>query len=125
MEKGVDADHTRAAERRFTDVFGTVREARAAIRSLALPRDLEERAALVVTELATNAVLHAGGLLYVRLWHGGGRLRLEVADASESGPEQGAPGTMSGRGLLIVSAMADAWGTEPRPGGKIVWAELR
>ncbi len=113
-----------AAYSRFTDVFGSVREARSAIGNLGLRPDLQEKAALVVTELATNAVLHAGGLLFVRIWYGDDRLRLEVADGSNVLPEPAAPGNMSGRGLQIVSALAQAWGSQSRPGGKVVWAEL-
>ena len=120
---GEAADLTRSYPR-FTDVFGSVREARNTIGSLGLRPDLQEKAALVVTELATNAVLHAGGLLSVRIWYGDDRLRLEVADGSHLLPEPGAPGNMSGRGLQIVSALAQAWGSQSRPGGKVVWAEL-
>ena len=109
---------------RFTDVFGSVREARNTIGSLGLRPDLQDKAALVVTELATNAVLHAGGLLSVRIWYGHDCLRLEVADGSDVLPEPGAPGNMSGRGLQIVSALAQAWGSQSRSGGKVVWAEL-
>ncbi len=105
-------------------MFGSVRDARGAIRQLGLGSELEERASLVVTELATNAVLHAGGLVSVRIWYDSNRLRLEVADASGTLPEPGTPGNMSGRGLQIVIALADAWGAVPRPGGKVVWAEL-
>ena len=109
---------------RFTDVFGSVRDARGAIYQLGLGSELEERASLVVTELATNAMLHAGGLVSVRIWYDDDRLRLEVVDASGTLPEPGTPGNMSGRGLQIVSALADTWGSVPRPGGKVVWAEL-
>ena len=111
-----------------THVYGSVREARAAIFALGLSTELEERAALVVSELATNAVVHARGLLYVRIWYAHGCLRLEVADRSEVAPKPGpGPGSgaaMSGRGLMIVAALTKAWGWAPRDGGKVVWAEL-
>jgi anti-sigma regulatory factor (Ser/Thr protein kinase) len=90
-----------------------------------------EAAALVVAELAANAVTH--GHVAGR----GFRLRLEV-EASEAGllvvsvddargerlPEPRAPEDgASGRGLLLVQALAVAWGWRPRPpSGKTVWA---
>jgi anti-sigma regulatory factor (Ser/Thr protein kinase) len=111
-------------EDRYTDVFGSVREARAAIFALGLTAELGERAALVVSELATNAVLHAGGLLHVRIWYDNRRLRIEVADGSPKLPAPGTVTAMSGRGLQIVTALANSWGWQIRPGGKVVWAEL-
>ena len=108
----------------FTDVFGSVRDARAVISQLRLPTDLAQRASLVVTELATNAVLHAGGVVCVRIWCGDNRLRLEVSDRSGTLPAPGTPGNMSGRGLQIVAALSDTWGSIPKAEGKVVWAEL-
>ncbi|MGH9107710.1 MAG: ATP-binding protein [Acidimicrobiales bacterium] len=120
----MERDYSKAGQRPFTEVYGSVRDARAAVYSLDLPDDLAERAALVVTELAANALLHAGGMLYARLWYGGAGVRVEVADPSEARPELADDGATSGRGLRIVSAMATSWGTDLRPGGKVVWAEL-
>jgi two-component sensor histidine kinase len=112
------------AERHFKDVHGSARDARAAIFALDLGSDLAERAALVVTELATNAILHAGSTPNVRIWYGGGAVRLEVSDESETMPRAASAAAMSGRGLQIVTAMATAWGCQSQPGGKVVWAEL-
>jgi anti-sigma regulatory factor (Ser/Thr protein kinase) len=125
MTKRLGRASTKAAARRCAELFGTVREARAALRDLPISQGLLERASLVMTELATNAVLHAGGARFVRVWYGDGSVRIEVGDGSTAMPERGSPGTMSGRGLLIVSALANAWGAELRPEGKVVWAELR
>ncbi len=85
-----------------------------------------EDVALVVTELATNALRHAGSNFDVRLTcHQ--VLRVEVSDASPHLPlkreiQLDVPG---GRGLQIVEAVSSAWGAEPVPGmGKRVWAEF-
>jgi anti-sigma regulatory factor (Ser/Thr protein kinase) len=89
---------------------------------------------LLCSELVTNALVHAGGLLTVRFRVTGGRFRLEVHDGSVSAPAVRAqlPGAESGRGLLLVSELADDWGVDfppeapdgDRSGGKTVWAEL-
>ncbi|MGW7050294.1 ATP-binding protein [Streptomyces sp. NPDC054887] len=86
--------------------------------------------ALVVAELAANAVTHghvAGRDFEVRLLLlGGGRVRIEVADTrGERRPRARPAGDgEGGRGLLVVAALADAWGVTERSVGKVVWAEL-
>jgi anti-sigma regulatory factor (Ser/Thr protein kinase) len=90
--------------------------------------DLLDDAALVVTELATNAVVHARSDFIVALSSDGGRVRVEVRDANPAVPivrdTAGTTGT-SGRGLLLIAALADRWGTQLTGDGKIVWAEFR
>ncbi|CAM5366246.1 ATP-binding protein [Streptomyces fumanus] len=89
---------------------------------------------LCVSELATNAVLHGvppGRGFGLRLvLHPGGTLRIEVHD-SGGGPEtvrvpeaEAAAESEHGRGLLLVSAVADKWGVDGRRPGKTVWAEF-
>lgn len=91
-----------------------------------MPREVCERACLVVTELISNAVLHAGGVRDVRIAHGRDVMRIEVADCSQQMPQMGAGGSaMGGRGLRIVSALSSRWGADATPGGKVVWAELK
>ncbi len=85
-------------------------------------------AALLVTEVATNALRHGGpGVdLWVRSPAAGG-LRVELIDGRSDAlprarqPELDAEG---GRGLLIVGALARAWGSERLSAGKCVWFEL-
>jgi anti-sigma regulatory factor (Ser/Thr protein kinase) len=85
-----------------------------------------EDARVVVTELAANAVLHAGSAFTVSIHGDGARLRIAVRDRSRAMPAPQAPSAqrLSGRGLLLVSALARRWGVEPDPAGKVVWAEL-
>jgi hypothetical protein len=82
--------------------------------------------ALVVTELATNAVVHAGSAFSVSLTLSGGAIRISVADTLPLG-SRGADQELTaapGHGLGVVAAMATRWGVETVPGGKAVWAEL-
>jgi anti-sigma regulatory factor (Ser/Thr protein kinase) len=82
--------------------------------------------ALVVTELATNAVLHARSAFSVSLALSGGAIRISVRDTVPLGltgvDKQLAPAP--GHGLGVVAAMATRWGVETVPSGKAVWAEL-
>lgn len=87
---------------------------------------------LVVSELVTNAVLHApeSHTITLELFMSGNDLRVTVSDDSERQPERRdhrAPVTAeSGRGVEIVDALADRWGTELRPpAGKTVWCDLK
>ena len=80
---------------------------------------------VAISELATNAVRHAGSAFEVRLGREGACVRLEVDDddATLPTPQEPGPADVSGRGLLLVGAIADAWGVEARPPGKTVWFE--
>lgn len=84
-----------------------------------------EDAAVVVSELASNAVLHAGSDLAVAVGRLTDGVRIAVADDSDLAPVVRPPTSPAGRGLHIVAALATDWGTEPLPDGKAVWAELR
>ncbi|MFI1199663.1 ATP-binding protein [Streptomyces sp. NPDC020883] len=87
---------------------------------------------LCVGELATNALLHGvppgrGYRLWLALGAEDGLLRVEVHDSGDGEPRSSEPGDVvdeeSGRGLLLVSALADKWGVEGRVPGKAVWCE--
>ncbi|WEB39775.1 ATP-binding protein [Streptomyces yunnanensis] len=84
-----------------------------------------ELAALLTSELVTNALLHTEGGAVVTAWVTD-RLRVEVRDFAERCPEPRAPSVdgTSGRGLMLVRALADAWGIRPERIGKCVWFEL-
>lgn len=82
--------------------------------------------ALVVSELVTNAIVHAESRSTLRLRLAPTALRVEVVDhgAGAPNPRQAADDDEHGRGLLLVAAYADTWGIDPGGNGKIVWAEL-
>ena len=92
------------------------------------PETLDD-AALVVSELAANAVLHAHSDFTVAVSSRGDRLRIAVTDASSEGPvlRDSIPTTApSGRGVALVAALAHDWGCEVKGAdGKVVWAEFR
>jgi anti-sigma regulatory factor (Ser/Thr protein kinase) len=80
---------------------------------------------LVVSELASNAVRHAGSDFKVSLEHLDGAVVVGVTDANTQMPETRTPRSGNGRGLLIVDRVARTWGVWTRPdGGKTVWAEV-
>lgn len=86
-------------------------------------------AALVVSELAANAVLHAHSAFTVAVSSRGDRVRIAVSDASSAGPVLHASVSTtapSGRGVALVAALAQNWGCDVRgESGKVVWAEFR
>ncbi|MFJ5722362.1 ATP-binding protein [Streptomyces sp. NPDC093149] len=92
--------------------------------------ELSDDAAVIVSELAANAVLHglvAGRDFELRLVVLAGTLRVEVSDARgerEPEPQPPRPGAESGYGLHLVGALAMSWGVKDRGVGKTVWAEL-
>jgi anti-sigma regulatory factor (Ser/Thr protein kinase) len=105
--------------------------ARRFVSSVLTRRPYEDRvhlgdARLVVSELASNAVLHAGTPFAVSMRYTGSAVRISVRDGSSTRPvlRNGGPASLSGRGLHLVAAMAGAWGVDSDPDGKTVWAEL-
>ena len=90
---------------------------------------LADSAVLLVSELVTNAVQHAGpdvSPTVLRLEYGGGWLRIEVHDTSPHAPRPRIPDWLdeSGFGLMLVDALAAKWGVQQTMQGKAVWAEL-
>lgn len=85
-----------------------------------------EIAQLLVSELVTNAVLHAQSGIEVVVRHGGRRLRVEVGDASRTPPvlRRHDEDAMTGRGLSLVDQLSEAWGVERNADGKRVWFEV-
>lgn len=88
--------------------------------------DVVDAAALVATELVTNAVLHAGISVRLTVTIAAEVVRLEVHDGSQTSPVPAAGDQegMTGRGLALVTTMSTKWGVEASGGGKVVWAEL-
>ena len=89
--------------------------------------ELCDDATLIVSELVSNAVRHAGTVIGLRLRRTDRGIRLEVTDGSVRPIRRTTPGVLDegGRGLALVDALATHYGVEGHPGGKTVWAELR
>jgi anti-sigma regulatory factor (Ser/Thr protein kinase) len=87
---------------------------------------LRADAELVISELATNAVIHAGSRFKVRASMTCSALRLSVQDESVREPviRSAGPWAGLGFGLPTVDALAEQWGVEHTTTGKVVWAEL-
>jgi GAF domain-containing protein len=86
---------------------------------------LLDEALLLVTELVTNAVVHAGTEIELRIETSPGGLRVEVVDRSPGSlpvirpsPAEAREG---GRGVFLLDAVANEWGTRHFSGGKSVW----
>ncbi|MFF8870597.1 SpoIIE family protein phosphatase [Streptomyces massasporeus] len=79
---------------------------------------------LILSELITNAIRYGAGPIHVRLIRDRA-LICEVADGSSTSPHLRYAATTDegGRGLFLVSQMAERWGTRYTPQGKVIWAE--
>ena len=89
--------------------------------------DLTDTVTLLVSELVTNAVLHAGSDVEVLVRLTATAARVEVTDASARAvaPRDAASDEDSGRGLALVGNLARRWGVREAPGGgKTVWFEV-
>ncbi|MFV2085229.1 ATP-binding protein [Micromonospora sp. LOL_021] len=113
-------------------VVGAARTARALLaegcRRWGLPQ-LVDPAAVALTELVNNVVVHAGTPMSVRIGLRDGRLRMSVRDGSDNlptpaGPVPAAPTALGGRGMLLVDSVAWRWGCTRLRGGKLVWAAI-
>jgi anti-sigma regulatory factor (Ser/Thr protein kinase) len=93
---------------------------------LDVPSDVTECAALLTSELVTNAVLHAATPFTVTLHLMADRIRVDVADGSTVVPsiKDYATDAATGRGLTLFNTLASNWGVQPVMGGKIVWFEI-
>jgi anti-sigma regulatory factor (Ser/Thr protein kinase) len=82
---------------------------------------------LVVSELVTNAVLHASGDVRLDVFVDTAAVRVEVGDdvPTLAPPHPAAPEGESGRGLLLVSRIALRWGVRRDGLGKVVWADVQ
>lgn len=125
--------HGETSDPQLSRVFLPVPEAVAAVRHF-VTRILERwqegglasDAALVASELATNAVLHADSPFRVSVDRSIGVVCIAIQDVhlGRAEQQQSVAGAVSGRGMAIVEAVARRWGCDALPGGKVVWAEL-
>ncbi|MGC3001888.1 ATP-binding protein [Streptomyces sp. G35A] len=111
---------------------GAVRAARSAVRAQLRGWGLDsvgDLAALLVSELVTNALRYATGPIGVRLTRPtacGGVLLVEVSDPLPEFPHErvARPEDEGGRGLQLLASASRRWGTRPGGPGKTVWFEL-
>ncbi|WP_055491726.1 ATP-binding protein [Streptomyces sp. TP-A0356] len=126
-----------AVERRFrfelaahpSSVARARRLTRARLSGWAVGEDTCDTAALVVSELVTNAIVHTAGEHVVCELHDQGDLvRIAVRDEGcapgEPHPAPRGPEEEHGRGLLLVAALCRGWGALEAGPGLLVWAEL-
>jgi anti-sigma regulatory factor (Ser/Thr protein kinase) len=76
--------------------------------------------ALVVSELVTNAVVHARSPFVLSVEGRTGGVRISVRDGSSDGPGEPAEGL----GMRIVDHHGQRWGWQPTPDGKVVWLDV-
>lgn len=124
-------DHLRRVSRRFQAEPASVPAARRFVVGELdrLPAETIEAALLMVSELATNALMYAGTDFTVEVERSASMLTISVTDSGGGSPEirtLAAPTDLHGRGLFIVRELADAWGVAPAGGdtGKIVWFRI-
>jgi anti-sigma regulatory factor (Ser/Thr protein kinase) len=107
-----------------------VGQARAAVGSAAdaweLPQPVIDDLLVIVSELATNAVIHARSPVRITLDRLPNGARIEVYDEAASLPEPQRPdlSSGSGRGLWLVGALSSRWGCDEVDNGKKLWAEV-
>ncbi|MCT2589811.1 ATP-binding protein [Streptomyces sp. N2-109] len=109
---------------------GVRRLTSARLRHWGLGSGTVEDAVLIADELFANAVQHGSASardeVSLSLALGHGELRIAIADTSSLTPRcrQPSEDEECGRGLLLIEAVADKWGTEPVGCGKATWAVL-
>lgn len=90
-------------------------------------QQVADNVVLIVSELLSNATLHAGGPRELILEADAETLRVEVVDGDPTVPAPGSPRYFSspgGFGLNIVERLSSRWGVDSRDDGKAVWAEI-
>jgi len=84
-------------------------------------------AVLLTSELVTNAIVHTGGPVKLRVTVSDRSVDVEVHDGGDqtlAQPRLSEPGATSGRGLFMVAELADTWGIIPTHAGKTIWFTL-
>ena len=87
---------------------------------------IEDTAALLTSEVVTNAVLHAAGAIDVHVDLRDDVVRVSVSDEGRGLPvrKSDASEATTGRGLLLVERLAHRWGVDRHERGKTVWFEV-
>ena len=118
---------TLAGERSFrADRTEIARARQFAVATADVKGPVADDLALITSELATNAVLHASSDFVVRVHVSHRSVRVSVFDTDPEPPvvRRSAITDPDGRGVAIVSSVATDWGVAPEDGGKWVWAEI-
>lgn len=108
----------------------SVREARVFTADVLVDGGVEasviELAVLLVSELVTNAVVHARGPICLTVHTDAHWVRIEVEDPGRRPPvlRSATLDAVDGRGLLVVDKLATDWGTEQRAAHKVAWFEI-
>lgn len=99
---------------------------RGQLEQLAVPDPPMETAILLTSELVSNAYLHARTEVDLRLVMAAECMRVEVHDGNSRHPVAAATpaDATSGRGLLLLQALAASWGVDGTGDGKTIWFEL-
>ena len=99
----------------------------ASLHAWGVPDWLRDDVVLAVSELVTNAVIHARPPIALRLSVNGPEVVLEIQDRTLLRPRRRRPDDADehGRGLNILEAVSSSWGIRSVPGGKAVWASFR
>jgi hypothetical protein len=110
-------------------VTGAARQARNVVTDACLSwnePDLVGPAALVVSELVTNAAIHADTMMTLQVRLRPCHLHVAVFDGSATPAvmRESRPVLEGGRGLQLVDAVSVAWGSTSLPTGKVVWSAL-
>jgi anti-sigma regulatory factor (Ser/Thr protein kinase) len=118
---------TKQQAKRFEPTPESVRAAREFVYGRLCARadpEMSNDLALAVSEMATNAIRHAGTPFDV-IVKSDGQIRIEVGDSSPDAPtvREVDAASVGGRGLHILGNVCDRWGIEISNGGKCVWCE--
>jgi signal transduction histidine kinase len=112
--------------------LGAPAQARSAVGALPLAEDAREKLALLVSELVTNSIRHAGlaagDPIQMELASENGHVRISVHDGGPgfdpAGNNGNGNGDRTGFGLSILDALAREWGVDTQSGGCTVWCAI-
>ena len=82
--------------------------------------------ALIISELATNAIIPGGSAFRASVERSAGIVRIAIEDVGPGLPQsrRALDHALGGRGLAIVEELSDRWGCDRLGGGKVFWVEL-
>lgn len=118
-----------AVDRTLPAVATSASEARRLLRDALADIEIDdslEAAQIAISEIVTNALVHAGTPMRLRVLVTRDGVRVELSDGSPHLPHQRdyASNAITGRGLHVISEIVDRWGAYPIGDGKVVWFEI-